>query len=171
MENRSENAGAFPGKSHDHKNCREGALDRAADICRRRGARLTDLRRRVLEFIWSGHRPLGAYDILDILRRERRGAEAPTIYRTLDFLLAQGLIHRIESRNAFVGCSVPETPHDSHFLLCRGCGSAAEINDIRIDDAIRDSASAAGFCIERRTIEVEGLCPECQVLGGDLSRE
>lgn len=167
MENRFDPEQAFPGSGHDHEICIGGALDRAAAVCSGKGARLTELRRRVLELIWSGHRPLGAYDILSTLRRERRSAEATTVYRTLDFLLEQGLIHRIESLNAFFGCRLPETPHDSQFLICRSCGSTAEVIDSRIDDAIRDSALQAGFQAGHRTIEVEGLCPQCQNLIGD----
>ena len=68
--------------------------------------------------MWGGHKPLGAYDILDTLKRERVGAAPPTVYRALAFLLQQGLVHRIESRNAFVGCCEPETPHGGQFLIC-----------------------------------------------------
>ncbi len=155
----------FPAEDHDHRHCTDRALERAAAICKRRGARLTDLRRRVLELVWSGHKPLGAYDILDALRRERRGAAPPTVYRALNFLAAQGLVHRIESLNCFVGCSDPELPHSGQFLICTSCGSVAELNDVRIDDAIRDSAAEAGFTVGRRTIEVDGLCPHCQEQG------
>jgi len=147
---------------HDHRHCLRDALDRAATLCRQRGVRLTPLRRRVLELVWGGHRPLGAYDILDALRAERSGAAPPTVYRALDFLRDQGLVHRIESRNSFVGCPDPDTPHGGQFLICRSCGQAAELNDAAIDDAIRSSAERAGFAVGRRTIEIEGECPSCR---------
>ncbi len=159
---------SFLPKGHDHQGCVDSALDRAADICRRQGARLTPLRRRVLELIWSGHRPSGAYAVLEGLKRERRNAAPPTVYRALDFLLGQGLVHRIEHLNAFVGCSIPDTPHGGQFLVCRSCGVAAEINDARIDTAIHDSAHEAGFVVSRPTIEVKGLCPGCQSDGAPL---
>ena len=108
---------------HDHRHCLKDALDRAAALCRDRGVRLTPIRRRVLELVWSGHRPLGAYDILDALQAERRGAAPPTVYRALDFLREQGLVHRIESRNSFVGCPDPDTPHGGQFLICRTCAA------------------------------------------------
>ena len=158
-------AAAFLDTGHDHANCMESALDRAAALCGERGVRLTPLRRRVLELVWVGHKPLGAYEILDTLKTERPGAAPPTVYRALDFLAAQGLVHRIESLNCFVGCSDPEFPHSGQFLLCTSCGSAAELNDVRIDDAVRDSAAEAGFTVGRRTIEVHGLCPHCQEQG------
>jgi len=152
----------FPDEDHDHGRCLDRALDAAADICRERGVRLTQIRRRVLELVWSGHRPLGAYEILDALKSERRGAAPPTVYRALEFLLTQGLVHRIESRNAYVGCREPETPHAGQFLICGSCGLTAELNDKRIDRAIQEGAAAAGFAMAHGTIEVEGLCPHCR---------
>ncbi len=152
----------FLDAGHDHDHCLEAALDRAAALCGERGVRLTPLRRRVLELIWSGHKPLGAYEILDILRTERQGSAPPTVYRALDFLLQNGLVHRIESLNSFVGCPNPDSRHGGQFLICRSCGVAGELNDGRIDDAIRKSAAKAGFAVGRRTIEIEGLCPHCQ---------
>lgn len=154
--------GIFLDEDHDHGRCLEHALDAAAVICRDRGVRLTTIRRRVLELVWSGHRPLGAYDILEVLKQERRSAAPPTVYRALEFLLAQGLVHRIESRNAYVGCREPETPHAGQFLICGSCGLTAELNDNRIDSAIREGAASAGFAVVHGTIEVEGLCPHCR---------
>ncbi len=151
----------FPGEGHDHRECVGQALDRAAEHCRRKSLRLTPLRRKVLELVWIGHRPMGAYEILASLRHERQGAAPPTVYRALDFLIAQGMVHRIEHLNAYVGCTGPDHPHAGQFLICRSCGLAAEINDSRIDDAIQDSATEAGFSVGRRTIEVEGVCPNC----------
>ena len=153
---------AFLDVGHNHDHCQEGALDRAAALCGERGVRLTPIRRRVLELIWSGHKPLGAYEILDILRTERQGSAPPTVYRALDFLLRNGLVHRIESLNSFVGCPNPDSHHGGQFLICRSCGMTGELNDSRIDDAILKSAAKAGFAVGRRTIEIEGLCPHCQ---------
>ncbi len=157
---------AFFEDGHDHSHCLETALDRAAALCAEKGVRLTALRRRVLELIWGGHRPLGAYELLASLRAERRGAAPPTVYRALDFLRRQGLVHRIESLNAFVGCPDPDTPHGGQFLICRACGLAAELNDDTVDRAIRESAARAGFTVGRPIIEIEGLCPHCRPQNG-----
>lgn len=151
----------FIDHNHDHNACRGEAVERAELICTQRGVRLTDIRKRVLELVWRGHKPLGAYEILELLQKERSGAAPPTVYRALDFLLEHGLIHRIESLNAFVGCTDPETPHRAQFLICEKCGTTAELNDPRIDAAISDQANAVGFSVLRRTIEVEGTCPHC----------
>ncbi len=152
---------AFVDHDHDHNACRGQALVRAQAICTERGVRLTEIRRQVLEHVWRGHKPLGAYEILDMLRDNRQKTAPPTVYRALEFLLQHGLIHRIESLNAFVGCTDPETPHRAQFLICNQCGVTAELNDPRIDAAIGEQAAAAGFTVNRRTIEVEGTCPHC----------
>ena len=132
-------------------------------VCSGRGARLTEQRRRVLELVWSGHRPLGAYDILEALSGEGGRVAPPTVYRALDFLQEQGLVHRLESLNAYVGCcATDDTGHAGQFLICQNCGVAAEIADTRIEAAIRDSAAEAGFAIARPTIEIEGMCPHCR---------
>lgn len=151
---------------HDHAVCIEDALLRAEVVCAARGARLTLLRRRVLELVWLSHRPRGAYAILDDLGQHGGKAPAPlTVYRALDFLVAQGLVHRIESLNAFVGCAHPGEAHSSQFLVCTGCGVAIETNDRRVVEAIRQTAEELGFRITVPTVEVHGLCPRCQSAG------
>lgn len=137
-------------------------MEGAESVCARRGARLTALRRRVLELVWSSHAPVGAYDVLRRLGRERGGAAPPTVYRTLDFLLGHGLIHRIESLNAFVGCARPGRAHAGQFLICAECGTIAEVEDARVDAAIAHRAAALGFAVRHTTVEVEGVCSPCR---------
>lgn len=147
---------------HDHRSCVEAALEKAAEICEQRKVRLTPLRRRVLEVVWGSHKPMGAYDILGMLAAERGSAAPPTVYRALEFLLENGLVHRIESLNAFVGCTKPGHDHAWQLLICRACGRVAEISDAELEGAIGNAASRAGFAIQRRTIELAGLCPTCR---------
>lgn len=147
---------------HDHASCVEGALTAAEAICAERGARLTELRRRVLELVWTSHEPVGAYDILSRLGGDGRKAAPPTVYRALDFLLEQGLVHRIESLNAFIGCPSPKAPHSGQFLLCTACGTATEIADAGIQAALAGAAGRAGFRPAHVTLEVKGLCRFCQ---------
>ena len=99
--------------------------------------------------------------MLEALRITHPSAAPPTVYRALDFLIEQGLIHRIESLNAYVGCPRPERPHVSQFLICGGCGAAAELDDPAIARAVLRRASELGFVVERQTIEVRGFCPQC----------
>ncbi|MCW5751570.1 MAG: transcriptional repressor [Alphaproteobacteria bacterium] len=155
--------GSFDRPQHDHARCIADALQSASMVCAAQGVRLTEQRRRVLELVWQSHRPIGAYEILDQLTDgSGRRAAPPTVYRALDFLLAHGLIHRVESRNAFIGCSHPGTEHVVEIMLCTDCGRAAEIDDQRIDRAVRAAAAEIGFRIERQTIEIDGRCGHCQ---------
>jgi len=158
---------AFVAPRHNHESCVDAAIERASTLCVKRGARLTDLRREVLTLVWQGHEPVGAYDILDALRRRHPGAAPPTVYRALEFLIAEGLIHRIESLNAYVGCSHPDEPHVSQFLICERCNATAELGDPAIAAAVARRAAAQGFAVARQTIEVRGLCPNCRKAQGE----
>ncbi len=122
---------------------------------------MTEVRMRVLEVLWSSHRPLGAYAVLDALSAAGRRSQPPTVYRALEFLVAHGLVHRIESLNAYVGCAEPGHPGAGQFLICARCGSSAELSDPAIARTIRHGARACGFAPARLTVEVEGLCPHC----------
>lgn len=149
---------------HDHSQCVSSALADADALCAQQGVRLTALRRRVLELVWHSHKPLGAYDILAVLSEtDGRRAAPPTVYRALDFLLENGLVHRIASLNAFVGCSHPEQPHQGQFLICRQCHAAIELDQDDISAAIVRSAASVGFSVESQTVEIVGLCASCQV--------
>jgi len=152
-------------RRHNHRRCVEDALHRASELCHRRGARLTPLRREVLELVWQSHRPLGAYAILEQLA-ERGGRESrpapPTVYRALDFLLEQGLVHRLASRNAFIGCDQPERQHQGQFLICRECEVALELRCTTVNRALDRAANDADFTIEQGCIELTGLCPGCR---------
>lgn len=162
----------FPAKHHDHSRCIGDAVAAAERLCARSGQRLTKLRRRILEMIWQEHRPVGAYELLDRLRGEHKGAAPPTVYRALDFLMDNGLIHRIESLNAYVGCGTPDEEHSSQFLICRHCHRIAELGDGAIDDAIQRRAKRLGFQVERQTIEILGDCADCrQRQGNDEPRQ
>jgi len=113
--------------------------------------------------VWQSHKPLGAYDILGVLsEQDGRRAAPPTVYRALDFLLENGLVHRISSLNAFVGCNHPEHAHQGQFLICRECHAAIELEQKSISDAIIKSSADVGFQVEGQTVEVVGLCSGCQ---------
>ncbi len=152
----------FPAHDHDHGHCVADALKKAEEICALRGARLTQMRRRVLEFVWESHVPVGAYDILDRLNAGGGRAAPIAVYRALEFLMAHELVHRLASLNAYTGCGLPGTPHGAHFLICNGCGAAAELHDRQIDRAISRGADQAGFAVDAPVVEVRGLCPDCR---------
>jgi len=146
---------------HDHEDCIRDAVHAAEELCAARGLRFTPLRKRVLELVWRSHKPVGAYELLDAIKAERSNAAPPTIYRALDFLLENGLVHRLESLNAYVGCDQPEAPHTAQFLICKQCRRVAELNDDAISRRVRSSAASAGFRSERQTLEVTGTCKDC----------
>ncbi len=152
----------FPGRDHDHGRCAAAALASAGALCARARARLTPLRRRVLELVWASHKPVGAYALLDRLRADGRKAAPPTVYRALEFLVARGLVHRIASVNAFFGCARPGVEHPVQVLLCQTCGAAAELDDRRVSAAIGRSALRHGFAVRDPVIELAGLCAYCQ---------
>ena len=147
---------------HDHQSCLDRAMANAEQLCKQRGQRFTATRRRVFELVWQQHKPIGAYEILEKLQQDGRAAP-PTVYRALDFLLDLGLVHRISSMNAYVGCTHPDYPHDGQFLICEACKSFAELDSPLITTAIEQSAADADFEVHRHTVEIMGLCPRCRI--------
>jgi Fur family zinc uptake transcriptional regulator len=151
-----------PESRHPQPSDARQALEQAEILCQQRGARLTDLRRRVLEIIWNSPTPLGAYAILDVLRDDGRQGAPPTVYRALDFLLEQGLIHRLASLNVFVGCRQPDNRHGGQFLICRDCGQVNELSSPAVEELLRAEAAVRDFEVLAQMVEVLGRCPDCQ---------
>lgn len=165
-------AQALPPPDHNHSACIGDALARADAVCAARGARLTVLRRRVLELVWTSHKPRGAYAILEDLSQEGGKPVAPlTVYRALEFLVEHGLVHRLESLNAYVGCACPGDGHPGQFLVCERCGTAWEIDDPRIAGALHAAAADHGFHPLRPMVEVRGVCSRCRTAGADSASQ
>ncbi|MEO1192414.1 MAG: Fur family transcriptional regulator [Pseudomonadota bacterium] len=134
----------------------------AIALCGERGVQLTKLRRQILELLWESGRPTGAYDLIAALkRRDARPIGPPTVYRALEFLIAQGLASKIESRNAYVACTHPERGQESLFFICSSCGTSVELEDQRLVHLISEDAARMGFRPTRRVVEVEGTCARC----------
>jgi Fur family transcriptional regulator, zinc uptake regulator len=147
---------------HDHAHCTADALGRAEAITSAAGLRLTPVRRRVLEILLEEHRALGAYEVLARLGAEGFGNQPPVAYRALEFLVEQGLAHRIQRLNAFTACVHPGEDHAPAFLICRDCQTVAEAGAGAAREALEVEAARAGFAVERTTIEALGLCPTCR---------
>ncbi len=151
---------------HDHGTCIADGLARAEAVCAGAGVQLTPVRRRVLEILLTGHRAMGAYEVLEVLAREGLGAQPPVAYRALDFLVKQGLAHKIERLNAFVACShagaAAGAEHAPVFLICRGCGAVAEAAWQPEAGQLGAAARAAGFALEAVVAEALGTCPACR---------
>ncbi len=144
-----------------HRHGVEARIERAAAACARDGANLTALRREVLALVLGADGPLTAYQLLDLLKESRRRAAPPTVYRALDFLMAHGLVHKIERLNAFVPCSDADHRHSAQFLICRQCGAVAEIEDQRAAKALAHAAEREGFHPNNAVVEIEGTCSAC----------
>ncbi|MCB1869564.1 MAG: transcriptional repressor, partial [Gammaproteobacteria bacterium] len=86
----------------------------------------------------------------------------PTVYRALDFLLDQGLVHKLESLHAYIGCSHPDHPHASQFLICSECGDVSEIENSEIVNSLRQAQENSGFKAKRPVVELLGSCAQCQ---------
>ncbi|GAN59183.1 transcriptional repressor [Acetobacter cibinongensis] len=153
-------------------------LDRATAVCAEHGARMTPQRREILGLILSAQTPVGAYDLLERIKAPDRKPAPPTVYRALDFLLEQGLIHRIERLSAFVPCThllhdqqTPECTHNhdhdsmclhtAQFLICRSCRSVTEITTPKVLESVRQACRDEGFVVKSTSIEIEGLCASC----------
>jgi Fur family zinc uptake transcriptional regulator len=114
-----------------------------------------------LELIWNSHKAIKAYDLLDQLRPINDAAKPSTVYRALDFLLEQGLIHRVESLNAFVGCHCSGIQHDQLLLICTVCHNIEEREASPVLAALATELQQAGFIAQRKTLEIHGLCQNC----------
>lgn len=137
-------------------------LHRAEHLCRERGARLTTHRRTVLGLLCASERPLSAYEILDLMRATTHNPAPPTVYRALEFLLHQGLVHKLESLHTFLGCSYPEHPHYGQFLICENCGDVNEIESESIVQGLHTAEKETGFKTKHPIVELRGTCAQCQ---------
>jgi Fur family zinc uptake transcriptional regulator len=152
----------FPAPDHDHERCASTAIAHAEAQCAARAQRLTPMRRQVLEALLASHKPLGAYEIIERLAHKNRPAPI-TIYRALEFLRENGLVHRIESRNAFVACVHDHGGEDLVvFLICERCGAVGEAPGGAAAEALKASARAAGFSPKSPLIEIAGICSHCR---------
>ena len=146
---------------HDHDHCITDTMARAQALCAEEGLQFTPVRQRVLEILLAEHKAMGAYDILPTLADEGLGSQPPVVYRALDFLVKNGLAHRIELLNAYIACAHLGRSHRPSFLICRECRLVAEAETELAQGQLGDAAREAGFSIERMVVEVEGLCPAC----------
>jgi Fur family zinc uptake transcriptional regulator len=153
----------FPAPGHDHGNCAERAIARAREICDRKGIRLTPLREAVLRVLTGSHRALGAYEIIDQMTAQGKRLAPISVYRIIDVLLEAGLVHRLESKNAFFAClSRHDETASMIVLLCDSCHRVAEAEAPEAWGAINSLMRETGFTISATVLEVQGQCPDCR---------
>ncbi len=153
-------------RKHDHRRCQRQQLSEASRLCAARKLRLTPRRRQVLEIMLASHQPLGAYEILAELNRtgSTDRIAPPIVYRALEFLMTEGLIHRIESRNAFITCVHPGHESAAQFLICRDCEQVAELETS--EQNLLAAADNLGFAVDHSVVEITGVCARCQKHAG-----
>jgi Fur family zinc uptake transcriptional regulator len=155
-------APVFPTPDHDHNRCLDDAMAVAEARCMERGQRLTPIRRKVLAVLLGSHKPLGAYDIIERLALKRVRPAPITAYRALEFLRANGLVHRIASRNAFIACVHNHAAGDLVvFLICEGCGVVGEASSAEVTATLTSAARGVGFMPKSPVIEITGICTHC----------
>jgi len=153
----------FPAPDHDHDRCSTDAMATAEAVCEERGQRLTAIRRKVLATLLASHKPLGAYEIIDRLAPKGPRPAPITAYRALEFLRENGLVHRIESRNAFIACVHNHAAGALVvFLICENCGAVGEASSADVTTTLTSAARAAGFVPKSPVIEITGVCVHCR---------
>ncbi len=157
----SDETAAFCCPDHSGAAPAEAILAAAEDKARARGLRLTPVRRRTLEILLQAHGALGAYDVLERLAAEGFGTQPPVAYRALNFLVENGLAHRIRRLNAFTACTHPGHDHRAAFLICETCERVTEAAAPDLSKALGAAAAQAGFTVERVTVEAVGRCRAC----------
>jgi Fur family transcriptional regulator, zinc uptake regulator len=141
----------------------KGTLAAAEDLCRERGMKLTPARRLILEILAREGRPLGAYDMIEKVAEATGKRPAPvSIYRALDFLLDNSLVHRLASRNAFLACGHGHRVQDLVvFLICDSCGSVVEATSDALRRDLTALAATSRFVPHSQVMEIAGRCRAC----------
>jgi Fur family zinc uptake transcriptional regulator len=124
--------------------------------------KLTKNQQVVLDALRACETPMSAYQILDVDSVRSKGLKAPlTIYRALDKLIEAGLVHRIESLNAFVSCDQEHHAESPAFMICTECKHIIEVGTRSVQKTLMKQAAEAGFEVEQLHVEVSGRCRNC----------
>ena len=147
-------------------------IEAAKAQCRTRGVRFTPLRQQIYALVLQADKPVGAYDLITQLQQSRTAQDVdadskknvapPTVYRSLEFLLAEGLIHQLTSINAYVPCCHPRAEHTAAFLICERCQRVQECSSVPVQEVMSFAEQDVGFLVARSVIELSGLCRVCQ---------
>lgn len=149
----------------------------AKEQCRSSGARFTPLRQQIYQLVLEANKPVGAYDLITQLQQMRlnepeaendtsshqttKNVAPPTVYRSLEFLLSEGLIHQLTSINAYVPCCHPRAQHTAAFLICAQCQRVQECSSLPVQEIMSFAEKDVGFMVERSVIELSGRCQAC----------
>jgi Fur family zinc uptake transcriptional regulator len=148
-------------KNHTHSNCMNTAMKRAETLCNQRNIRFTPIRKKILALILEQHMPIKAYDILAKLSDADHIEKPPTVYRALEFLLENQLIHKIDSINSYIGCEFAHKQHQSQFLVCDSCNEVMELQEPLLNSALTETSQSKGFVVRQSHVEIHGVCADC----------
>lgn len=123
-------------------------------------AALTPNQKQVWDTLLAARVPLGAYALLDRLKGSNFKAPLQ-VYRALDKLVEYGMVHRLESLNAFVACAHRHGEGPTAFAICDTCGQVEEFTDPDIGRGLTRWSSNQPFAISKVTVELRGLCRDC----------
>lgn len=156
----------FPSPEHDHDGCLDDTLARAQAAFERKGLRFTELRERVLREIAASHHASSAYDVLERLANRGERLAPISVYRAIEALVQAGVVHRLESKNAFFACHArhrePAGLHSAPLVLvCDRCGSVAEVVATSIGASLDTAIAASNFTARSFVLEVIGTCDRC----------
>jgi Fur family zinc uptake transcriptional regulator len=153
---------AFPAPEHNHSSCLAEARERARRAFAAKGLRMTELRARVFDEIASSHHAVGAYGVLERMAGQGMRVAPISIYRAIDALLRAGVIHRLESKNAFFACHASHAAGRGQLVLaCEQCGRVAEVSGAAVFEAIASAAQRVRFTPVHAVTEVMGRCNDC----------
>jgi len=124
---------------------------------------LTPARRRALDILTKANRPVGAYEMIELMADAKGKRPAPiSVYRALGYLLDNGLAHRLASKNAFVVCGHAHGAEEPViFLICEQCGEVIEATSPGLAQELAEMAARAEFSPRTRVIEIAGRCARC----------
>jgi Fur family transcriptional regulator, zinc uptake regulator len=157
-----QSSAVFPAPEHNHVACVSATLDRARAAFDGLGLRLTDLRLRVFTEIAQSHHAIGAYEIIDRLADKGSRLAPVSVYRVIDTLIEAGVVHRLESGNAFFACHAAHAGHRQHVVLsCGSCRTIAEVDGEDVFGALDQIVGRHGFTAASRIVEIAGTCARC----------
>src|SRR5208337_5246992 len=155
-------AASFPARDHDHGVCVQDALGRARTRCLELGIKWTALREQVFRHVARSHKPVSAYDLIESLTEEGKRLAPVSVYRILDVFQGAGLVHRLESRNAFFACMTEHASGPQTItLVCEGCDRVIEADAPDAFRVIGLATRTSGFRARHVVIEVGGVCADC----------
>ncbi len=146
--------------------CVEKTIDEViVDIkktCKKRRVSLTDTREKVLRLLLEEGKSIKAYDLLDKMTQVHPKAKPPTVYRALDFLVAEGLAHRIDSTNSWSACHHINHHHHDLIVVCTSCGLVQEVDVSKSIQPLYDLLNRQGFSIMKTDMEIQAICDQCK---------